>query len=88
MHINKFNLVVFKRQHSYVFHIFTGCLFVRHFPVLQIQRPRAPLIFNLFFWGGGGENCKNFSLAGYSALSERLLGFSLLLLLEVLHCGY
>jgi len=38
MYINQFSLVVFKRQH-YVFHIFTGCSLVRHFPVLQIKRP-------------------------------------------------
>ena len=38
MYINQFSVVVFKRQH-YVFHIFTGYTFVRHFPVLQIQRP-------------------------------------------------
>ena len=39
MYTNQFSVVVFKRQH-YVFHIFTGYTFVRHFPVLQIQRPR------------------------------------------------
>ena len=38
MFINQFSVVVCKRQH-YVFHIFTGYTFVRHFPVLQIQRP-------------------------------------------------
>ena len=36
MHINQFSLVVFKRQH-YMFHIFTGCSFVRQFPVLHFQ---------------------------------------------------
>jgi len=39
MYINQFSVVVFKRQH-YAFHIFTGYTFVRHFPVLQIQRPQ------------------------------------------------
>jgi len=40
MYINQFSVLVFKRQ-RYVFHIFTGCTFVRHFPVLQIQRPQS-----------------------------------------------
>ena len=38
LYINQFSVVVFKRQH-YVFHIFTGYTFVRHFPVLQIHPP-------------------------------------------------
>jgi len=35
-------LAVFKRQH-YVFHIFTGCTFVRQFPVLQFLPPEISL---------------------------------------------